>query len=168
LYVVLGVVVLVAIIGLVLLNTSGNEPVPVPSFSPRPAAPQIATPVPTAEPTQVFEIFEGRDPFRPLVIASSGGGGASPGPGASPTPVPSGAPRRTPPPPRAGVQVEVLSVASDSSSATVRVGSTVHENARPGQTLSSDVVVDSIEGRCVNFHRGSERFRLCEGEQVLK
>jgi hypothetical protein len=173
LYVLGGVAVLA--LGFFLLNNlgGGGKPVGLPASTPfvtggGGTGGVTGTPAPTAEPTEVFEIFEGRDPFKPLVFESAASG-ASPAPGSSPaaSTAPSGV-SATPRPPRSGVQVELLSVASDGGSATVRVGSNVHEGVRPGQTIESGVVMDSIEGRCARFHRGSDSFRLCEGEQVLK
>jgi hypothetical protein len=174
-YIVLGVVAIVAIVGMLLLNSGNNAPLP--PITPRPQAGGTtggagavpgATAAPTQEPTEVFEIFEGRDPFRPLI--TEGGGGGSPAPAGSPGPTssPSGGGSTPAPAPRQGVQVELLSVASDRQSATVRVGSNVHENVHPGTTIESGVVLDSIQGTCARFHRGSDSFRLCEGEQVLK
>lgn len=177
-------ILILAIIGGVLalvlgaINLFGGDDTPVPT--PLPAgvaiAPPVVTPAPTGLPseTEVFEIFEGRDPFKPLVGEGGSGGGAAataaPGSGATPTATPGSVlrPSTTPKPQREGVQVEVLSVASDSKSATVRVGSTVHERAKPGQTLSSGVALVSIDGKCVNFRRDGKNFTLCEGEQVLK
>src|SRR5687767_5573346 len=43
-----------------------------------PIAP-VATPAPTPESTEVFEIFEGRDPFRPLQFSPAPGATVAPG-----------------------------------------------------------------------------------------
>lgn len=171
----------VALIAFAIVTFTGGggeqEPIAVPSPAAGVPRPVATTPSPTPESTEVFEIFEGRDPFRALVFE---GGGATPAPGTTPvpgataapsTPAPGTAtarPAATPVPPRSGVQVELLSVAPDGKTATVRVGSTVHNNAKPGDTLSSGVVLDSIEGKCARFHRGADGFLLCEGEMVLK
>lgn len=173
--IVLGVVAVLAVIGLVVVNLSGGDSEPDPTARPGAiggvgAAP---TPAPTAEPTEVFEIFEGRDPFRPLIVpaAEGGGDGASPAPSASPGAggggtAPTPTPRDTT---RNGVQVELMSVADDRGSATVRVGSKVFQGVKPGQTLDAGVVMDSIlDSRCAMFHRGDDSFRLCEGELILK
>lgn len=172
----------VAVIGFLLVNFvfGGDSGEPeIPDVTPRPqadgdamAAPEEpeATPTPSPDEIEVFEIFEGRDPFRPLVFERPEA--PEPPPGEEATPPPDGGPvvtpAPTPPPPRSGVQVEVLSVADDSSSTTVRVGSEVFENATEGQTLDSGVVVVGIEDPCVDFRRGDRSFTLCEGEQVLK
>lgn len=175
--IVVGVIVVIAVIALVVVNLSGGDSQPEPTARPGAiggvgAAP---TPAPTTEPTEVFEIFEGRDPFRPLIVpaAEGGGGGASPAPSASPGAggggggtAPTPTPRDTT---RNGVQVELMSVADDRGSATVRVGSKVFQGVKPGQTLDAGVVMDSIlDSRCAMFHRGDESFRLCEGELILK
>ncbi|HVE92829.1 MAG TPA: hypothetical protein VNE62_11125, partial [Actinomycetota bacterium] len=174
----LGVAALVAVAGILFMTFSGggDEPeLPSSTFGAAPpvAAPPVASPTPRS--ADIFETFEGRDPFRPLIVAApvgAAGPAGSPAPGGpAPAPAPgpsaSESPNPTPRPARDGVQVEVLSVAEDSKSATVKVGSKVHENARPGETLSDGVQIVSIEGECVNFRRGDDGFRLCEGEQVL-
>lgn len=175
----------VAVIAFLLVNfvfagDDGGEEIDV---TPRPQADGVATPppaqpdvTPSPEPEEieVFEIFEGRDPFRPLVFErpTAPDGGAPPTDGIEPTPPPNGGPAvtpaPTPPPRRSGVQVEVLSVADDSSSATVRVGSEVFQNATEGQTLDSGVTIVNISDPCVDFRRNGSSFTLCEGEQVLK
>src|SRR5688500_7089807 len=134
LYIVLGIVVLVFGGAMLAVTLSGREPVVVPDVTPRPGA-TIQTPVPTsgADPqavapgaspvptpaTEVFEIFEGRDPFRPLVFEGSPGTAPIPPVSGTVTPAPTSgggsAPAPTPVPARNGVQVEVLSVAQDSS-----------------------------------------------------
>lgn len=181
LYVVAAVIVVLALAYLLFstIGSGNGTPTPATGTGTTQALPAPSTPIPTTAPTQVFEIFEGRDPFRALVVpdtSGGGGGGGSPAPG---TPAPSGSgggrggssgatPAPTAKPQREGVQVELLSVSDDGRSATVRVGSQVHQNAKAGDTLSSGVVVDSIEGKCARFHRGSDSFRLCVGESVLK
>lgn len=176
----------VAVIALVLVNfvftgDNGGEDLDI---TPRPQADGVATPPPaqpevtpspSPEEIEVFEIFEGRDPFRPLVFEQPAAppGVTPPGDGIQPTPPPANGgpavtPAPTPPPRRSGVQVEVLSVADDSSSATVRVGSEVFQNATEGQTLDSGVTIVDIAHPCVDFRRDGRSFTLCEGEQVLK
>lgn len=181
-FLILGGVALAGVVVFLLINVvfggDGEEPVITPQpqadgvATPAPAAPE-ATPSPSPEEIEVFEIFEGRDPFRPLVFEQPTDPDGGPEPdGIQPTPVPNGGPvptpAPTPPPRRSGVQVEVLSVADDSSSTTVRVGSEVFENATEGQTLDSGVSIVSIEDPCVDFRRDGNSFTLCEGEQVLK
>lgn len=183
-FLILGGVALAGVVVFLLINVvfggDGEEPEITPRpqadgvATPAPAAPE-ATPSPTPEEIEVFEIFEGRDPFRPLIFEqpeAPPGEQTPPPPGVETPPPADGGPAvtpaPTPPPRRSGVQVEVLSVADDSSSATVRVGSEVFENATTGQTLDSGVTIVSIEDPCVDFRRNGSSFTLCEGEQVLK
>jgi hypothetical protein len=171
LYIVLGVVLLAAIVLFVLMNfvlfKSDSDDFAIPTPAPRASA---DAPVPAATPTpkpgdvEVFETFEGRDPFRPLV--AGGGGSSAPAgqvpsvtarPTARPTAAPAGA-----------VTVEVVSVADDGKSATVKVGSTTHTDAKPGASLSSGVKLERIDGTCVFFTRSGDAFRVCEGERVRR
>lgn len=128
-----------------------------------PPAPTAAPQHPTAE---QIGLFEGRDPFLPV------SGAVPPPPTPAPTPVATPTPTVAPPPAAqtsGDVFVEVLSVAEDQSSATIKIGDTVHENAKPRDVLSQDFVVDRIDANCVDLHRGSDpAFRICEGERQLR
>jgi hypothetical protein len=171
LYIVLGVVVLLAVVALVVMNLGGDEPVTVPT--PLPGAIQPPTgpeTTPSPEPIEVFEIFEGRDPFRPLIAAGTGAG-ATPAPGETPAPgaTPAPAPGQTPapggtqppavtaaPPPPSGTQapsnggtsrsvsIEVTRVADDGSSADVTVNGQSFTGKKAGDSLSNGVTVVGI------------------------
>lgn len=173
-----GVAILVAVlafwlVNLLFLGDSGVEPEPTPApgaVRGTPAPPPVPTEGPRYPNADEIGLFEGRDPFRPV----GGVAAAATAPTPEPTPAPTPAPTPVPPPPAQSqptgtVFVEVLSVAEDQSSATIKVGDQVHPNAKTRDVLSEGFVVDRIQDDCVDMHRGSEpSFRLCEGERALK
>jgi hypothetical protein len=60
-------------------------------------------------------------------------------------------------------------VTSDTGrSATVRVGSTIYEQARPGDVFATSFKVVSLTDTCGTFLYGDDRFQLCKGQEVLK
>jgi hypothetical protein len=128
--------------------------------------------IPTAPPAPPGT---GRDPFQAVA-----GAGATPAPVATAAPAPAPAARATvettAPTAKPEFQatagskqyVEVISVSANRSTAEIRNGTIVYEQARPGQTLDRNVVVDSIDAnRCVHLHRGTTSNVLCAGNKVL-
>ncbi|MDQ3384881.1 MAG: hypothetical protein M3503_02540, partial [Actinomycetota bacterium] len=74
--------------------------------------------------------------------------------------------------PRSGQRVALLEVFVDEAGvtvATVRVNDTVHEVAEGTAFATSyKVVTLSVADGCGQFLYGDDRFRLCEGEELLK
>ena len=179
---------IVAVGGLVyLITTLGGgtspqtaPPVPTPSASPTATgggSTPAASPSPAASPTTVpetFEVFESKDPFRPLVVAAAPpatGDGAAPGPAPAPSPSP-GAGAGGAPAPSGGTVIELLDIidaaeAGGTAKAQVRIGSTVYTVA-PGETFASTFKVLSISGTCATMLNGDDKFTVCEGEQIVK
>lgn len=167
-------VVAFAVVNFVFLGGGGGEPEesPAPTAAPQPPGGAAPAPSPTAAPSQPsaeqIGLFEGRNPFVPVA-------GAAPVPPPTPTPEPTPVPTPTPAPQAQGgqpsedaVYVEVVSVAEDGSSASIRVGEELFERAKPRDVLARGFVVDRIEDSCVFMHRERDSFRLCAGERVLK
>ena len=196
LLVALGVVAVGAVVYLVTsLGGGGSSPpaAPAPGTTASPAAP-APSPSPTAAPSpaaspisppETFELFESKDPFRPLVVAGTGGGGSGTGTtggttgggttggtGATPSPTPATSPgpgAGGAPAPAGGQPVELLDVIDDegTAKAQVKVGDTVHTVAT-GETFASTFKVLSISGTCATMLNGDDKFTLCKGEQVVK
>jgi hypothetical protein len=152
---------------------------PVPSASPTAAA--AASAAAAAEPPpETFEVFESKDPFRPLIVEqtaaaggtanaatgagggtssnANGGGTATGSTGAGGAPAPSG-----------GQRVTLLDVLDEggTTKAQVKVGSTVYKVAS-GEVFADNFKVVSISGNCVTLLHGDDKFTLCEGEEVIK
>jgi hypothetical protein len=150
-----------------------DEPQAPPEGLPSPAATEPEpepSPSPTAPPEETFEVFESKDPFRPLVVAAANGaatdGAATDGTtngtqdgatdGAAGAPAPTG-----------GNRVTLLDVLTDRQQAQVRVGSTVYTVAE-GEVFADNFKLVTISGECATFLHGDDRFTLCEGEEVIK
>jgi hypothetical protein len=144
------------------LDTASTSPSPAAAAQSAPSAPK-ATPAPSASTTKEVGLFEGRDPFKPLVSQAQA-------PAAVQAAVVATLPPTVAPVPSAATEVvvEVLEVVEDASATTVKVGEAVHRMAKPGDKLSSDVTVDKIDGSCVEMHKGDTEFRLCVGESATK
>ena len=146
-----------------------------------PIAAPSPSPSPTPPPSETFDVFESKDPFRPLVVAGApstggaapsggtstgtsggttgtGGTGTSTGGGSGGSSAPSG-----------GQRVGLLDVftADGAEKVQVRVGSTVYTVA-VGETFASSYKLLSTSGNCATFLHGDDKFTLCEGEEVLK
>lgn len=160
LLVILGILVLLVVVYLLVVRGGGGPEgvtLRAPTTSPRPRSTASPTPSPSGAP-EVFEVFEGKDPFEPLVGA--------PGPTAPPSP---GA---TPPPtggPSTGQRVELLDIFTESGVrfALVEVDSQEYK-VKAGDTFAGSFRVLSLTARCGNFVFGDERFTLCIGQEVLK
>jgi hypothetical protein len=157
-------------------STQTAPPVPTPSASPTATgggSTPAASPSPEASPTSVpetFEVFESKDPFRPLVVAAAEppptGEGAPPAPSPSPGAGAGGAPA-----PSGGTVIELLDIVDapegGTAKAQVRIGNTVYTVA-PGETFASTFKVLSISGTCATMLNGDDKFTVCEGEQIIK
>jgi hypothetical protein len=148
--------------------------------TPPAARPAGAAPTPAPEeapaepPAETFEVFESKDPFRPLVTeaapttgsgnGTAGTGGSTSGgttngsTGAGGAPAPSG-----------GQRVSLLDILEDQgeTKAQVKVGSTVYTVA-PGEVFADNFKAVSISGNCATMLHGDDKFTLCEGEEVIK
>jgi hypothetical protein len=137
---------------------------------------------------ETFEVFTARNPFRPLVSITPGGGstgssggtsgtgtstgtgGTSTGGGGTSTPTTvnntgSGGTAE----PGTGQHVALLEIFTDQGQKTarVRVGSTVY-TAKVGERFASNYQVTSLADRCGDFLFGDSPFSLCVGEEVVK
>lgn len=163
------VVVVAAVLGLVLLVVlwlfvvkpllfPGEERAPTPpAASPRPKASPSPSPSPPPPPPETFEVFESKDPFRPLIVEGAAAA-ASPAPGAAGGPAPTG-----------GQRVALLDIFTDAgvTKAQVRVGSTVF-TVTVGEVFAENFKLVSVSGNCGTFLHGDDKFTLCEGEEVIK
>jgi hypothetical protein len=135
--------------------------------TPAPSGQAASRPSPApapAQPAETFEVFESKDPFRPLVLsASTGGSAGSPSSAAAPGQGVAGAPA-----PSGGQRVALLDVFEDpGTKAQVKVGSTVY-TVSPGETFAGNFKLVSVSGRCATLLHGDDKFTLCEGEEVIK
>ncbi|MBW3589087.1 MAG: hypothetical protein KY429_06685 [Actinobacteria bacterium] len=153
----------------------------------QPAPSPTAPPAEESPPEETFEVFESKDPFRPLVVAAATGGtgttagttgttagttttsdtsgttttteGTAPsGPGAAGGSAPSG-----------GQRVQLIDVFEEDGQqkAQVKVGSTVY-TVTIDETFAGSYKLVSISGNCATFLHGDDKFTLCEGEEVIK
>ncbi len=161
-----GIIALLAVVYLLFLSGGGEEPEAFPR-SPRTTTPTARpTVTPTASPTGVpesFEVFEGKDPFRPLVSAGPiGGVGGTPAPGGSPGPTggPTGGD---------GQRVTLVSISGSGNNrvAVVIVDGTEYEVSE-GETFADSYRLKSLTAECGTFVFGDEQFTLCEGQEVFK
>lgn len=166
---VLVVLLIVVAVVLFLVLSPDEEPI----AQPPPASTQRTSPSPSPSPSpappETFEVFEARDPFRPLVVAAAGGTPASstissgPGTGTTtggtPAPAPTGS----------GQRVTLVDVFDDAGTtkAQVKVGSTVY-TVVPGEVFADNFKLVSISGTCGTFLHGDDKFTLCEGEEIIK
>lgn len=137
-----------------------------------PFVPGVRSPTPTAtgspatsQPPESTEVFEGKDPFKPLIDAAApgGGDGSTPPPGAgTPSPGATGQPRD-------GTRVELLDIFMQDGVrfASVQVEDEIH-NVKEGDTFAGSYRVVSLTDECGTFVLGDERFTLCIGQEVFK
>lgn len=141
-------------------NIEGFKGGPTPTATPSPRATTTATPVP-----ETFEVFEGKDPFRPLIAPTQGGG--------TPAPQPTGDPGDGSPQPSAeptpGQRVELIEIflRDGTRFATVEVNGTSY-TVKEGDTFADNYRVLDLTAQCGTFVFGDERFTLCVGQEVLK
>lgn len=160
-----GAVVLVALAYYFLLRGGEEEAFTIPTPRPRPAPTVSATPSPGAPLPETFEIFEGKDPFQPVISApppepAGGGGGAGGGTGTAPA-----ATGTT----QQGRRVELVDIVTDGGQrvAIVRVGGSEYR-VKEGDTFADNFRLIDLTSRCGTFVHGDERFTLCIGQEVTK
>ena len=132
-----------------------------------------------AEPPRTFEVFSTKNPFTPLIdttpiaaVAPAPVDGSNVAP-VDVAPAPSnGSPASTATEPSSGQRVALLEVFVDTEGVTVasvRVNDTVYEVAEGAAFATSyQVVTLSVADGCGQLLYGDDRFRLCEGEELLK
>ncbi len=161
-------------------------PPPVtPTVSPSPTIP----PAEETPPEETFEVFESKDPFRPLVSAgaapgtTTGGTAGAPATGGTTTggtaggttggttggAAPGGPGAAGGSAPSGGQRIQLVDVFEENGSqrAQVKVGSTVH-TVSVGQTFADNFKLVSVSGNCATMLHGDDKFTLCEGEEVIK
>ena len=128
--------------------------------------PAADDPAPEAEapPEETFEVFESKDPFRPLVSTAESSGTTTNGDTSGDTSGASGAPA-----PTGGQVVALLDVFTDDGvdKAQVKVGSTVY-TVSVGEVFADNYKLVSTSGDCATLLHGDDKFTLCEGEEVVK
>jgi len=163
----------------------GPRPAPTPTTMVAPAGPA---------PAETYQVFSGgKNPFTPLVsdAATSSAGSAASGTTAAVAATatapatatlaaaPSQPASTAPPPPAAGApgtepsaaqRVSVLSIFTDGGPTVskVRVNDTVYEKLKAGDPFADTYKVVALDTQCGTFLFGDDRFRLCQGEEVLK
>lgn len=153
-------VVLLAGVAFLLTRGGEEEAFVVPTIPPRPRPALTPTPSPTETPfPETFEVFEGKDPFQPVIVAPA----PAPSPGESPAPT--GPTGRT----EEGRRVTLVDIFTEDGvrMAVVQVGGeefTVEE----GDTFADNFKVLDLTERCGTFLHGDERFTLCIGQEVIK
>ena len=177
-----GVLVLALLVFFVIMplfsgGDEGNPEVPA-AVAPAASAPSPAPAPAEQPPAETFEVFESKDPFRPLVTEQATEGAAAPGstPGSNGTAGGAGGTGTTngtgaggAPAPSGGQRVSLLDVLDESGTAKaqVKVGSTVYKVASD-EVFADNFKVVSISGSCVTLLHGDDKFTLCEGEEVIK
>lgn len=176
LYVVLGAVLAVAMVAFVLMNFvlfQSSDTAAVSTPAPSAVVPAVE-PAVKPKKVEVFETFEGRDPFKPLAVAAAPAAPAAPP--APPAPAAPAATQAPAPKPTAkpaavkssAVGIKVLKVNALPRSANVQVGDKVHNGALAGSVLSQGVTLLRIDGACAVLARGGGEFKVCEGQTVEK
>ena len=152
----LGMLVLV---GIAFILFGGSSDPPIPRTSPRASA----SPSPTSTLPVTSPVFEGKDPFEPLVAPSS-----APASGGTPTPGPSGGPSGGGTSGQSN-RVTLIDVFTQDGErqATVDVDGTEY-TVHPGDTFATNYRLLSLTSSCGNFVFGDERFTLCIGQEVRK
>ncbi len=164
-----------------LFPEAAEEPrVPAPK---RQAVNPSPSPAAAAEqpPAETFEVFESKDPFRPLVVVpvaagagsgtttggATGGGTTGTATGGNTPAAGNGAAGGAAP--TGGQRVSLIDVFTDDGTqkAQIKVGSTVYTVA-VGETFAQNYKLVSVSGDCVTLLHGDDKFTLCEGEEVIK
>jgi hypothetical protein len=138
------------------------------------ASPQAEEAAPAEPPAETFEVFESKDPFRPLVsdagpagAATGGGAGGTGGTTNGGTGTANGTGAGGAPAPSGGQRVSLLDIIESDNKAQVKVGSTVYTVAA-GEVFADNFKVVSISGNCATMLHGDDKFTLCQGEEVIK
>ncbi len=160
LIIIVGIIALLAVVYLLFFSGGGDEDIEGFPTTPRPTTTARPSVTPTASPTAVpesFEVFEGKDPFKPLITQTPGG---TPAPTSSPGPS-GGA--------TGGQRVTLVDISGSGSSrtATVEVDSTEYQ-VQEGDTFAGSYRVKDLASNCGTFVFGDESFTLCVGQEVLK
>ena len=174
LIIIVGIVALLAVVYLLFLSGGGGDDdlEGFPTTPPQPTTTARPTATPTVTPTAVpesFEVFEGKDPFRPLIVTGPIGG--APVPGASPE-TSGGGPGGSPGTSGGATGSQRVTLVDISGSgrgrtATVQVDSTEYR-VREGETFAGSYRVKDLTAECGTFVFGDESFTLCVGQEVLK
>jgi hypothetical protein len=122
-------------------------------------------------PVESFEVFAPKDPFKPLVTASTGGSptGESSGTSES-TSTGSGTSGSTSSASETGghtVSLVQIFTEGGEQKAQVRVDGTSY-TVSEGETFAGSFQLVSIEETCASVLFGDDQFTLCEGEEILK
>ena len=188
--VVLGLVALLVVLWFLFLRGGTEEaaipapPAPTPALEPAPEE--------TAEPTrnrplETFEVFAPRDPFRPLIVASTTGtsaattgvatdpGTTEPADGTDTGTAPSGGSDISTGDGNDGSQnvsgrrVRLIDTfrAGGEERARIQVDGTVY-TVGEGDRFAENFELVSISGECASLLYGDDQFSLCEGEEILK
>jgi hypothetical protein len=163
LIIIVGIIALLAIAYLLFLSGGEDTPEVFPTFTPRSTPRVTASPTPeTTAPPETFEVFEGKDPFRPLVTDSTAGGGGGPAPSPGSSPGSSGGTDGS-------QQVTLVDISGSGANrtATVEVNSTEYQ-VKEGETFAESYRVKDLTASCGTFVFGDEQFTLCVGQEVLK
>jgi hypothetical protein len=161
LIIIVGIIAVLAIVYLLFLSGGESTPEAFPTFTPRATSTANPTVAPTSvatTPPETFEVFEGKDPFRPLVPA----GGVSPVPAPSSSPGSSGGASGS-----QRVTLVAISGSGANRTATVEVNSTQYD-VKEGETFAGSYRVKNLTSDCGTFVFGDETFTLCTGQEVLK
>ena len=175
----------------------GGDALAVPvTVAPAATAPAPTTPTGAAPPPETIEVFTNKNPFTPLVDMTPAGPSAGPGvpaaggtdvgtggpapapsdPTATPvtappasTPSPAGTASTGPRPVQRVSLIDVSTAADGGARATVQVNDSLYEVAEGEEFAGSYRVVSlsDTEG-CAQLLYGDDRFRVCEGEELLK
>jgi hypothetical protein len=187
---VFALVLVVFVVRPLLSGGGGGKKASSTTLPPAPIVPTTTTlPAPAPPPGQAetFDMFMMKNPFLPLIGPTTGptGGttGASTGAttgatstsgtttagGSTSTGTSTGASGGAATEPRRAQRVALLDVFTSGGKtlAKVRVNDTVYTVA-PGDRFADNYQLVSLEGQCGSFLLGDSRFRLCEGEEVLK
>jgi len=93
----------------------------------------------------------------------------APAPAPAPAPTPTTVPAPAPRPLQRVAVLDVFFGARGEARVSVRVNDTVYDVAEGERFATSYQVVElSVDGRCAQFLFGDDRFRVCEGEELLK
>ena len=160
--IIFGLIAVLALIYFLFLSGGGGKPE---GFTPKPGT-TVKSATPTASPKavpQTFEVFEGKDPFQPLIVPSS-----------APSPQPSGSPTASPTPgpdggPNGSQRVSLLDISTRNGTrfATVEVDGKDYD-VKKGDTFAGSYRVLDLTASCGTFVFGDERFTLCVGQEVIK
>ncbi|MFY9587730.1 MAG: hypothetical protein WAT66_09775 [Actinomycetota bacterium] len=172
LIIIVGIVALLGIVYLLFLSGGGEEEIEgFPTTPTRPTTTAAPSATPTASPAvpETFEVFEGKDPFRPLVVTGGEDGGGTTGgtTGGATTGGTTGGPSSGGTRDSQRVTLVDISGSGSDRTATVEVDSTEYE-VKEGETFAGSYLVKDLQASCGTFVFADESFTLCVGQEVLK